>query len=273
VLSHAEFNATAFVLPDQMRQYAEEQRLKPFHRWQTYSRQLRKDPALLAYYTFELSSDDSTSILPNLSSNGHALDGHVVSGDWVDGRFSGKRAVYFHGFGSGDYIALPAPERFEFPGAFSVAVWFKVLTGLRTHDTSWMPLVCKGEHSWRLQYMRDADLSFDTNNAAHQWLEKDYFQQTKSHLDLGDKQWHLVVAVYKPQDNVAQKQLYVDGRMISENAVPMPRERGSFPARLGASVEAADHVFSGLIDEAAFFSRAISAEEVAAMFHAGNPEQ
>jgi hypothetical protein len=151
-LSLTEFDATAFVLPDQMRQYAEEQRLKPLRRWQTYSQQLRKDPALVAYYDFQI-KDDNCSILPNLSSAGNALDGRVMGGDWVDGRLFGKMALLFHGSGSGDKVMLPHQERFNFTGPFSVAVWFKMTSSAGGIQS----LVTKGDDAWRLQYAETLD--------------------------------------------------------------------------------------------------------------------
>ena len=93
-------------------------------RWQAYSRQLRQDPALVAYYTFE-SAGQSNAILPNQSSAGSALDGQVEGAEWVYGRLPGKYALYFHGPGSGDKVVLPEQERFNFTGPFSVVVWFR----------------------------------------------------------------------------------------------------------------------------------------------------
>ena len=50
---HVAADPASFVRAEQLPKLVEEQRLRPLHRWQAYSRQLRKDPALLAYYTFE----------------------------------------------------------------------------------------------------------------------------------------------------------------------------------------------------------------------------
>jgi hypothetical protein len=265
-----EFNTTAFVLPDQLHQYAEEQKLKPFQRWQAYSQQLRKDPALVAYYTFELSPDASTSILPNLSAAGHALDGHVVSGDWVDGRFPNKLAVYFHGSNSGDRIVLPSTDRFEFAGAFSLAIWFNA-SSMRGGGAS---LITKGENSWRFQHtVAEGWLSFDTNDANATFGTRKYYQQTTGHTNAVDNRWHLAIAVYKPHGNMAKQQVYVDGHLDAESTVnTIPQEQSTSPIWLGANSELEGRELSGRIDEVAIFSRALSAEEVAAMFRAGNPE-
>jgi hypothetical protein len=274
VLSRSEFDAMAFVLPDQLDQYAEEQRLKPFRRWQAYSQQLRKDPSLVAYYDFQM-KDGNCSVLPNLSAAGSVLDGRVDGGDWVEGRLPGKMAFHFHGYGSGNSIRLPHPDRFEFPGAFSVAVWFKANTSDPLHSNM---LITKGEYSWRLVYS-EGPLCFHTNNpnvpktkVDIHYYEK-YFQQTNGHINIADNRWHLGVVVYEPQnDKMARKQVYIDGRLDVEDLATMPREKSKSPVWMGASCDAPYQVLSGLIDEAAFFSRVLSAEEVAAMFRAGNLE-
>jgi hypothetical protein len=267
VLARGEFDAKAFVLPSQMRQYAEEQRLKPYHRWQAYCQELRKDPSLVAYYTFDqLSPDASTSVLPNQSAAGHALDGRAESGEWVNGRFANKLAVYFHGPNSGDRIVLPHPERFEFPGEFSVAVWFKV----NKFTSLCQALITKGEGSWRVQRNITANqLSFDTNCDG---CVKTYMTIGRSNVVEG--QWHLVVAVYMPQGKTAHKYLYLDGRLDAEEDSPFPRTENHTPVCIGGNLnpKCVGREFFGWIDEIAVFSRAMSAKEVAAMFQAGNPE-
>jgi hypothetical protein len=266
VLSRGEFNATAFVLPDQMRQYAEKQRLKPLRRWQAYSQKLRKDPALVAYYDFQMKGDNC-AVLPNLSAAGRALDGRVEGGDWVEGRMPGKMGLHFRGPKSDDRIVLPSSDRFEFSGEFSLAIWFNA----KPNNSGGTSLITKGEHSWRFQYAGGL-LYFHTNNANVPMKDNNYYQGTKGHTNIVDNRWHLAVAVYKPQnDKVAQKQLYIDGQLDAENVAPMPRERSKCPVWLGANGELGERELYGQIDEVAIFSRALSPEEAAAMFQAGKP--
>jgi hypothetical protein len=265
-LSRTEFDATAFVLPNQMEQYAEEQRLKSFRRWQAYSQKLRKDPALVAYYDFQMRGDNC-SVLPNLSSASNALDGRVEGGDWVAGRMPGKMALYFHGPYSGDRVELPAPARFEFPDAFSVAVWFKA----SRFTTIWQALITKGDNAWRIQRNGEANqLTFAT----------DYDQNGKrsAHPNVTtgqdaavDDQWHLLVAIHEPAGAVAHKKLCIDGRLIAENDSPIPMYKNSVSVCIGSNLAIPGREFFGLIDEVAIFSRALSVDEVVAMFQAGNP--
>ena len=96
-----------------------------YQRWLAYSRQLRKDPSLVAYYSFEAVGDGDSSILPNVAATGRPLDAQIIGPLWTAGRFPGKVALHFRGPGSEDKVELPEQDRFNFSGPFSVAVWFK----------------------------------------------------------------------------------------------------------------------------------------------------
>ena len=223
-----------------------------YQRWLAYSQNLRKDPALVAYYTFE-SAGATNAILPNLSAAGSALDGRVDGGEWVYGRLPGKFALLFHGPGSGDKVALPQPNRFEFTGPFSVAVWFKVDRA----TAIWPALVAKGDTSWRLQYhgAATAALSFDTTDPVFRPHTMASYQIMAGRTKIADGRWHLAVAVYEPAGNVARKRLYLDGGLDAEGESSMPRGRNDLPVWLGANAERPERELQGLMDEVAIFSR------------------
>jgi hypothetical protein len=205
VLSRGEFNATAFVLPSQMRQYAEEQRLKPLRRWQAYSRELRKDPALVAYYPFEqIPPDGSASVLPNRSAAGTALDGRVGNGEWVDGRLPGKLALKLKCAEDGVKINIPVVMN-----DITLAAWVNIdlldnglkspddhLNGLLMSD-GWMH---NGQLHWQLQ--NDGIMVCHAYNAGEQRGAK-YRHDSLTHLTPDQfKRWLHLAVVY---DHVAAK--------------------------------------------------------------------
>jgi hypothetical protein len=257
---------TAFVRAEHLSQLPREQKPEPLRRWQTYSRQLRHDPALIAYYTFE-PAGGNTRTLPNLSAVGNALDGKVDGAEWVYGRLPGKFALYFHGPGSGDRVELPEQQRFKFTGPFSIAVWFKAAG----FAAPYQPLVGKGADSWRLErHERTNTLTFDNHftpapSSGHPW------RVTNGQTDVNDRRWHLAVAVYEPAGTVAKKRLYIDGRVDAENESPQALGQNDVPVWLGSQSATANCEFQGHIDEVAILARALSADEVAAMFEAGSP--
>ena len=255
----------AFVRVEQLSRLAREHVLKPRRRWKTYSEQLRKDPALVAYYTFE-SAGRSNAVLPNLSSAGSALDGQVDGAEWVHGRFPGKYALYFHGPGSGDKVVLPEHKLFRFTGPFSVAAWFRVERFTAMSHT----LVTKGVTSWQLQQdKRTRQISFDTSRDP---FVDPFWDVTRAPTKVDDGRWHLAVSVFDPVGNTAIRKVYIDGRLEVTAESPAHFRQNEEPVWLGANSELPGAEFYGPIDEAAIFSRTLSAGEVAAMFEAGSPD-
>jgi hypothetical protein len=262
-------NPAIFVRADQLPDLTREKLLKPLRRWQAYSRQLRDDPALIAYYTFEKASGGNAT-LPNMSAAGRLLDGQIDGAEWVWGRLPGKYALYFHGPGSGDRVALPEPQRFKFAGPFSIAVWFKVA---QFSAIFYQPLITKGDASWRLQRHEATNtITFDTNYSTIPAGASDPpCRITNGRTDVVDRRWHLAVAVYEPAGNVAKKRLYIDGCLDAENETPLPLYQNDDPVWLGTHYVTEKCEFQGHIDEVAILGRALSAGEAMVMFEAGNP--
>jgi hypothetical protein len=260
----------SFVRVEQFSKIAEQRRLRPLDRWIAYSKQLRRDSALVAYYTFEKAGANN-SVLPNLSSAGGVLDGHVEGAEWVYGRLPGKYALMFHGPNSGDKVILPEQQRFNFAGPFSIAMWLRS----ERFPQVCQALITKGDASWRL-YLYDhqlngSRLAFDTDNAAAPIKGGKSEHRVKGQTSVGDGQWHLAVVTYEPLGDRARKRLYVDGRLDAEDARAPLLAQNADPVWLGANSGWPGHEFRNWIDEVAILSRALSAEEVTAIFAAGNP--
>ncbi len=265
-IHHIAADPQSFLRIQQFEKSANEKPLQPLRQWQAYSRQLRNDPALLAYYTFE-NTGETNAILPNLSAAGRALDAHVEGAEWVYGRIPGKHALYFHGSGTGDRVVLPEQERFNFAGPFTVAVWFRA----EQFRSRYHALVTKGDTSWRLQrYNTTSYLSFDTSRGPSEIPH--IVDATCGQTPVDDQKWHFVVIVYEPEGAFAHKSLYLDGRLESQSNAPLPLLQNNEPVYLGANSTAPNCEFWGVIDEVAIFSRALLADEVAKMFDNGNPD-
>ncbi len=231
-------------------------------RWLSHTERLKQDPALVAYYTFESVRKDNPSVLPNLSAAGRALDAQIHGAEWVLGRLPGKYALLFHGPGSGDKVVLPEPDRFNFKGPFSLAVWFRVVDFGGAHEG----LITKGDHAWRFQQESEHnELTFGSNYG--ETLENG----TPGKTAVNDRQWHLGVIVYEPVGNTAQKRLYVDGQLDASSETPAPLNPTDAPVWIGSNSEREDRELQGWIDEVAIFSRALSAGDVQAMYEAGCP--
>jgi hypothetical protein len=95
--------------------------------------------------------------------------------------------------------------------------------------------------------------------------------QTVSSAAIADGHWHLATAVYEPVANALHKTLYIDGRLTAQDDAPLPLRKNDLPVCLGAN-SVSNQEFNGLIDEVAIFARAMSADDIKAMFQAGKPE-
>ena len=108
----------AFVRVAQFASRVEKQRLNPFRRWQAYSRELRRDPSLLAYYDFQL-EEGKPAVLHNVAANGdRSLDGVVENATWSDGRMPGKHALLFQS--PDDYVRINLPQKAD---DLTLAAW------------------------------------------------------------------------------------------------------------------------------------------------------
>ena len=179
---------------------------------------------------------------------------------------SRQSVLCFRGPDTGDKVVLPHQERFNFTGPFSVAVWFKVERFTGKYQT----LIAKGAYSWRLQQDVGRNmLAFDTNPKRGEFPAG--FHKVSGRTDVADGRWHLAAAVYEPAGAVARKRLYIDGRLDAEGETRMPIYDNGEPVWLGNDSMETTYEIQGWIDEVAIFARALSPDEVTAMFHAGNP--
>jgi hypothetical protein len=215
--------------------------------------------------------DDNCSVLPNLSSAGKALDGRVMGGDWVAGRMPGKMGLHFRGPGSGDRVELPNPDRFEFPGAFSIVAWFELDEPQKF--MSLLTIASKGDSSWRVLQNEHGMLRFDTCNGSVPYQKSGYWQCMDGPTKLENNRWYFVAVVYEPLGDIVKKRLYLNGHLEIEWKIPPIRQRNKNAAWIGANNDFVGvREWLGNIDEIAFFSRVLSASEITTMFQAGNSE-
>ncbi|MFH0923908.1 MAG: LamG domain-containing protein, partial [Candidatus Falkowbacteria bacterium] len=85
--------------------------------------------------------------------------------------------------------------------------------------------------------------------------------------DINDSQWHHIVGSY---DGTSMK-IYIDGNLEDTNtdfSGNLPTNDGN--VRIGADYQPTpDNFFSGLIDEARIYNRALSADEIGELYRVG----
>ena len=256
------------IRPGTLAEHAKNQWEAPFHRWLTYSHKLRKDPSLVAYYTFEARGCGLT--LPNMAASGETLDGHINGARWATGRFPSKFALRFYGAGFRDRVELPEPGQFNFAGSFTLAAWLKP----EPSNEIYRHVISRGESDWKLTVKCDErmkNIVFTTgvipeNGEFNSLGKRDPYRTKSDH-------WSFVVGVVEADGETATKRLYVDGQLeMEQRGLPQRRFASGIPVWLGDNAERdSGGPYCGLIDEVAIFSRALSSEEIRNMHIAGNP--
>lgn len=204
----------------------------------------RRDMTLAAWWKFD---DGSGSTLTD--SGDLALNGTLINGPtWVSGQVDG--ALHFD-YGDGAYVEVPDSTALR-PAQITVATWLNPTT----LDTAWESAITKtssGSWSdgWGLASFSDSEdkIYFFINNY---WTDN-----ASTTLPLNT--WSHVVGTY---DGVAIK-LYVNGVLVDTHPYSTPIDSSTSPVQIG---DAHGYPWNGSIDDTKIYNRALSAEEVAALY-------
>jgi len=215
---------------------------------------------LVLYFNFQ--SEPQAGKVVDLS--GHGNDGQAVNVEWVADGHRGGCAE----FGlTNSYIRVPDNESLN-PPKFTLAAWIKT----SSTDRNWRRIFDKAWHdefdltmggddavggpddgrSWRGQVALEV---------AHQWLP--------SGIQIADGRWHLVVGTF----DAAELRIYVDGQPAGNprRAKGQP-QHVAYDLTIGAnrSTGSSQEIgvsFNGLMDDVMMFNRALSPEEVGALYN------
>jgi len=243
----------------------------PYDRWLSYGRELCRDPALVAYYTFEKDAA-RPAVLVNAAPAHRASDGAIENAQWSDGRFPGKSGLYFPG--NKEWVKVNIPGQFH-----GLTLW----TWLRTDGNT--------PHEYNTILAAD---SFDTIGQLHWNLTRDRLQigiakprptlqeagflwnSGKSIVTWPSRQWAFLASVIDGRT----VRFYRDGKLASP---PVTNE--NFDTAEGIQIGAAEignfssylqfnngpRNFHGSFDELGVLSRSMSDAEILRLFEAGRP--
>jgi hypothetical protein len=164
--------------------------------------------------------------------------------------------------GTSGYVSVENSANLMLINAITIEAWFK------TRSTSGQAILYKhgadGDRSYGLQIVNQMADFFVVSGGV-----------TRNHLgvtNVADGRWHYIVGVF--DGPTLRHELYVDG-VLENNLTPSYNsiDVSTVPIWIGAgagTTSAAPNVafFSGSIDEVAIFDRALSAREIASIYHA-----
>ncbi|MBN2513850.1 MAG: FecR domain-containing protein [Sedimentisphaerales bacterium] len=245
-----------------------------YHRWLMYSYQLRRDPDMVVYYTFERDSANLGTLVNQAQSSLGALDAHLTGRNgnkpqWSQGRFSQKSALIFDESRPG-YAEVASDERLSINGPITLAAWIYCesaedgghVVSNRT-ESALSPcnyqLGYRGKEKERRQYVH---MARKING------EDDKNQINSKPLPDDLKGWILVAATH---DNQTLK-YYINGTLFDTQYWPHKIEVIEAGLRIGSDFRTYDESsFNGKIDEIAILRRIMSEREIAEMYRAGKP--
>lgn len=247
--------------------------------WQAWSQETRKDPRLIAYYTFKHWPDDRWDRLVNNFTEPRQKQraGGAVGAQWTQGRWPEKEALEFKR--PGDRVRLNLDGTYT---ALTLSCWVKVdavdkkYNGLLLTDG-----YDNGEPHW--QIYEDGSLMFSLMyrpDAAAKGgkYNQMYFSKPVFTADsLG--RWHHIAVTYDNHSGTVTQ--YFDGKEVSRaiSTLHQPDRAITFgPCEIGNwGLPTQGHQFpirnlNGSIDEFAIYGHVLSAPEIHAFFDHGKPE-
>ncbi len=281
-VSKLEYNDLAFVRTGEFEARALSKAGSSYHRWLANSYEIKRDPNLVAYYTFEKPQDD-TMHLKNFSmatgSRLNALLGSESSSEnnpvWSKGRWANKFSMQFNS-DKRQYAVVPGNESFslrnmslanlncpeiQITGPITISAWI----GSGSRGTVISNRIPGGHCNYRLIVEKNLIRFFRINISGS--ISKEVSQTMP---DGYGTDWKYITVTH---DNKTVR-FYYNGELIGSKEYDFTPKRVNSYLLLGADGSDKDgYFFNGKIDELALFDRVLSDKEIQEIYLSGNPGQ
>lgn len=252
----------------------EEQDEARFAAWQAYSAELKQDPRLVLYYTFDDFDSWQRTIHNQAQASSHELDGAIVGARRVPGRWNEKTALDFKQ--PGDRIRVQVPGEY---GSLTFACWVKIDSLDRWYNSLFLTdNYQQGEPHWQIldtgQLFFSVRVSDQEGGQEHaEVISKPFWNPS-----LSGKWLHLATTYDVEKKRTTH---FLNGQVLSsetisdEQLVPVTRFGTGSIANWSVPTKPDTHFavrnLNGSMDEFAIFADALSATEIAEMYQHGKP--
>jgi hypothetical protein len=228
-------------------------------RWEQVSRELREDPSLLAYYSFQRDPEDARA-LRDIKAHHDPLHGTVHGARWVTGRWPGKDALFFDKDDDHALVEIPGRHR-----QFSVAAW--VLLDRFDFPNN----AIFASHGWEPG-------DFHMNLNAQGRLFGGTFgraQHKKTHPDLLQLGvWSLVVMVADEEAKTVRG--WINGRQVLASVIENTWDIVPGVCRIGGCLSPEEkanpiRTLRGRVDELFVWNRSLAEDEIRRLYEEGRP--
>lgn len=242
-----------------------------FARWMGFKNNLRCDTNVIAYYDFQ---EGEGTTLTNLaaSPDGYKyyvpglLNGTLTNGPvWTQGRWLGKKALYFNGVNS--YIDCGDDIMLDFNGTmqFSMEFWFKsVFASTRQFFMS------KYEGGGRPGFYIENDSTgvfalriYDKVDATAQSL-------TGGNSSYLNGEWHHFAVVFDGYSS-SNSAIYLDGKLANSGQINQPGDFSNPNHLYIGNYVVVPFPFRGTMDEVVIYNKSLTSREVKNHYDMGRP--
>ena len=215
----------------------------------TTSCMARRDPDLVLHYTFDKGSGSKV-----IDHSGNRNDGTIYGANWTSG-ISGY-ALSFDG--SDDYVDVANIE----PNEKTVTLWYNPLniTPATSEYLAGDSFAggTQNTKGWQIYINSASDLVFSVGNGTN------YNKYILSSIQSTNR-WYFVSAVHDYGNN--NLSLYIDGNLVGSTGIVGYATTG-YHVNLGRYTYGSSRYFNGTIDEVRIYDRALSSQEIQAIYKA-----
>jgi hypothetical protein len=235
-----------------------------FARWGGASSQLRQDPRVAVYYSFEDAAEWSRELRSQRAERS-PLDGAIIGARWAEGRWPGKKALEFKS--PGDRVRFQDAGEYE---SLTLMTWVRVdgidrpFNGLMLTD-GWT----SGSVHWQITQAGAVRLGIHGDKQSFDYDTPVIFEPAQ----LG--RWINLCTVY--DRDAREVTHYVDGRPLRKLPLKFDTQLRLGAVELGNwGVPLKENTYSirnlnGRMDEFALFGKALGADEIRRLYEVGAP--
>lgn len=289
-IEQASFTSGKFPSPDDLDARADEHMTRSLARWRTAQERLRRDPDLIANYTFSEEGDSDRSAR-NHAGHGGCTDGFIVGGKRTAGRWPDTKALSFRG--GTERMLLVGPG--ELP-AITLATWLKLESfpdnlaaivisedkrrWLATSAAAVAPVPDNAkvvrQLRWEINSTGSCFLNIGTGplTRAVRW---DICEARHALAPSALGRWSFFAATHDGTSRITR--LFVDGRMVAEATTSAEGpllvgclDVGNFSAHPHETDSGVSYGLRGAVDEVFMIRRALTPAEIANLHAAGRSD-